>query len=260
MMEDQLKDHLYQRLGQEIPEVSTSEPIMLMLRTCIQHKYVQFMQNMVLYDPHDWSCGNGTEDCFSGHHSSDEELQFSPPACTTPSLMYHTPEAPPFSPLSSTSLATLSRSPESMSISSQSLFDHEPEGSLVSILGPQNAEETHASTCRDQVQGKETLPQVGSGWFGFKIVGDNIDKNVRPRHQSVDTRTQSLHYFHAFAALDHVNLSLHSEIRPNVNLTEFDLQCLLPSPEDLDELKINFEVHIARIITKYMYIYCYHLD
>ena len=118
------RDHLYQRLGQEIPEVSTSEPIMLMLRTCIQHKYVEFMQNMVLYDPHDWSCGNGTEDCFSGHHSSDEELQFSPPACTTPSLMYHTPEAPPFSPLSSTSLATLPRSPESMSISSQSLFGH----------------------------------------------------------------------------------------------------------------------------------------
>lgn len=251
------RDHLYQRLEQEIPEVSTSEPIMLMLlafnismcNSCRIWSYMIHMTGPVVMALKTASLDITPlmKSCSSAHL-----------LCTTPSLMYHTPEAPQFSPLSSTSLATLSRSPESMSIFSQSSFGHEPEGSLVSILGPQNAEETHASTCRDQVQGKETLPQVGRGWFGFKIVGDNIDKNVRPQHQSVDTRTQSLHYFHAFAALDHVNLSLHSEIRPNVNLTEFDLQCLLSSPEDLDKLKINFEVHIARIITKY--IYCYHLD
>ena len=80
----------------------------------------------------------------------------------------------------------------------------------------------------------------------------SIDKKVHPRHQSVDTRTQSLYYFHAFATLDCVNLSSHSEIRRDVDLTEFDLQCLLPSPEDLNKLKSNFQVHIARIITKYL--------
>ena len=102
----------------------------------------------------------------------------------------------------------------------------------MTILGPQNAEEAHVSTCRDLVLVEEVLPQADNGWFGFKIVRDNI---VHPGHQSVDTRTQSLHYFHAFAALN------SSETRLDVNLTEFDLQLLLPSPEDLNNLKSNFQ-------------------
>ena len=31
--------------------------------------------------------------------------------------------------------------------------------------------------------------------FGYKIMGDNIDKNVRPRYARQDNKTLSLHYF-----------------------------------------------------------------
>ena len=31
-------------------------------------------------------------------------------------------------------------------------------------------------------------------WTGFKIVGDNIDKTVHPRHMRSDRQTISLHY------------------------------------------------------------------
>ena len=64
-------------------------------------------------------------------------------------------------------------------------------------------------------------------WFGFKIVGDNIDKNVCPQHQTIDTRTQLSHYFHAFAVLDRIDLSSQSEVRPDVNPHEFDLQTVV---------------------------------
>ena len=88
-------------------------------------------------------------------------------------------------------------------------------------------------------------------WFGFKIVGDNIDKNVCPQHQTIDTRTQLLHYFRAFAVLDRIYLSSQSEVRPDVNPHEFDLQTLLPTSEDIQKLKSNFQVYISRIITEY---------
>ena len=45
---------------------------------------------------------------------------------------------------------------------------------------PQTAE-------KDSTQCEETSHE----WQGFKIVGDNIDKTVRPRHQTTDSPTQS---------------------------------------------------------------------
>ena len=48
-------------------------------------------------------------------------------------------------------------------------------------------------------------------WDGFKLVGDNIDKNIRPSEQRIDRQTRSLHYFHSFAVRDRVNFSNTSD-------------------------------------------------
>ena len=56
------------------------------------------------------------------------------------------------------------------------------------------------------------MSQTNQGWFGFKIVEN---KNVHPRHQSIDVHTRSLDYFHAFATFDCVNLSSFSENTPS---------------------------------------------
>lgn len=45
-----------------------------------------------------------------------------------------------------------------------------------------------------------------STWSGFKLVGDNLDKNVHPRYGRIDHRTQSLHFFQLYAVKDRVNL------------------------------------------------------
>ena len=46
-----------------------------------------------------------------------------------------------------------------------------------------------------------------SPWFGFKIVGDNIDKMIKLRYMRCDRQNQSLHYFHMYAVWDRIDLS-----------------------------------------------------
>jgi len=52
----------------------------------------------------------------------------------------------------------------------------------------------------EQEQPHEVLHK--SVWNGFKIVGDNIDKNVRPSFQRAQHQTKSLHYFNSYAVRD----------------------------------------------------------
>ena len=79
---------------------------------------------------------------------------------------------------------------------------------------------------------------------GYKIVGDNIDKNIRASFQRIDHQTKSVHYFHIFAAKDRINLSNLSESVPHdikVNLTT-----LLPGSTDLATLLNELQVIVSR--------------
>ncbi len=40
--------------------------------------------------------------------------------------------------------------------------------------------------------------------YSYFIVGDNFDKNIRPREMRVDNQMKSLHYFNSYAGLDRV--------------------------------------------------------
>ena len=65
---------------------------------------------------------------------------------------------------------------------------------------------TEEVTCR---------PEGGSTtWNGFKLVGDNIDKNYRQSLHRVDRKTTSIHYFHHYAVQDRIDLSACSEALP----------------------------------------------
>ena len=46
---------------------------------------------------------------------------------------------------------------------------------------------------------------------GYWIVGDNINKHIHKRHQRLDRRTQSIHYFHAYAVENHIDVSEYSD-------------------------------------------------
>lgn len=48
----------------------------------------------------------------------------------------------------------------------------------------------------------------------YKIVGDNIDKNIHFHHQSLESQGRSLHYFHSYAILDRFDCSTYSDEAP----------------------------------------------
>ena len=61
-------------------------------------------------------------------------------------------------------------------------------------------------------------------------MGDNINK---PRHQTLEHVTRSLHYFNSYATLYRIDLSGLSDIQPSVDMTSFDLSLVFPSAKQL---------------------------
>ena len=88
-------------------------------------------------------------------------------------------------------------------------------------------------------------------WYGFKLVGDNIDKNVRPRHQTLQRQTQSFHYFNSYAVKDRLDLSVMSDNPSAQDVEAIDVNTILPSAEDHEEILKIFALIAGRIIVKY---------
>ena len=90
------------------------------------------------------------------------------------------------------------------------------------------------------------VQEVSLEWCGFKLVGDNIDKNIRPSFQRSNRQTKSLHYFHSFAVKDRVNLQSLSDVTPtNPNI---DYSKLLPSAADITQFTNDAEILVARYV------------
>ena len=99
----------------------------------------------------------------------------------------------------------------------------------------------------------EPSPNIpNSQWFDYKLVGDNIDKTVRPRHETLKHHNQSLHYFQSYAVRDRVDLGLFSDELPQADPSTFSPELLLPSQEDLDCMLKNFTILVTRVLVKYM--------
>lgn len=73
---------------------------------------------------------------------------------------------------------------------------------------------------RQEIEDRDTNEKmnedISSLLLGFKVVGDNIDKNVKPRHVHQDKQVQSMHYYHSYAVCDRVSISGLSDIIPNL--------------------------------------------
>lgn len=100
-------------------------------------------------------------------------------------------------------------------------------------------------------------PLIASAEFsGFKCVGDNIDKNVRPRFMRVDRRTQSLHYFNAFAVKDRVDSSsLSPKKLASTEPLQLDVAQILPSEDDWYQLVQNCTTLLSRVLAEYIPIF-----
>ena len=88
----------------------------------------------------------------------------------------------------------------------------------------------------------------------FKLVGDNIDKLVKPRFMRCDTQSRSLHYFNHYVVKDRIDIRHLSDIPaslPSHNPSTL-AKSLLPLSQDNEALANNFAIHISRILTANM--------
>ena len=78
----------------------------------------------------------------------------------------------------------------------------------------------------------------------YKVVGDNIDKNIRASFQRIDHQTKSVHYFHTFAAKDRIDFSNLSELTPHD--IKINVSTLLPESTDLAIFLNELQVIVSR--------------
>ena len=83
---------------------------------------------------------------------------------------------------------------------------------------------------------------------GYKLVFDNIDKNIKPRFMRSDSQTVSLHYVQAYGVKDRINFSSYGCERP----TQSNLYTVLPDTADYELLKRNFQGLISRMIVAHI--------
>lgn len=79
---------------------------------------------------------------------------------------------------------------------------------------------------------------------GYKLVFDNIDKNIKPRYMRSDSQTLSLHYVQMYGVKDRVDYSTYSSLKQ----TEANLYSILPGLNDYELIKNDFVVVVSRII------------
>ena len=93
---------------------------------------------------------------------------------------------------------------------------------------------------------------VPASQLSFKLVGDNIDKTVRPRHMRVDHQAASLHYFNVYAVQDRISFQHLSNTARLIYPEDVDVNKFLPTAADSNALIQNFKVLMERILVHYL--------
>ena len=105
-----------------------------------------------------------------------------------------------------------------------------------------------SSSCKSASQRQSHVSCIPS----FKIVGDNVDKYVKPRHKTTDIQASSLHYFHSYAVKDRCDVSALDDNPSRPDLTSFSIDEVLPTAADYTSLMTNYTIIAARIIQKHI--------
>ena len=104
------------------------------------------------------------------------------------------------------------------------------------------------SNVADETSSAKPLSRNESEITSFKLVGDNIDKHVKPREMR---ESQSLHYFNSYAVKSRLPHANKSETASLPDFKTFQETKILPSDEDTKAIRENFEVLIGRVLKKH---------
>jgi L1 cell adhesion molecule like protein len=127
--------------------------------------------------------------------------------------------------------------------------DYDDDDDIVSMNNSEVDLPEIGMTCHS-VEIDEEIHEPNSNCYGYKIVCDNFDKNFRRTYQRIDYQTRSCHFLHSFALQDRVNLTNLSNV-PSSWVT-IDIDHLLPSSDDVTQLKDIMSTLISRILVKHM--------
>ena len=139
--------------------------------------------------------------------------------------------------------------------SSDSEIPSSPEVPAYSPVGSISEESMDSSSVDDNDGENELQLHMHTTTVGlptYKLVGDNLDKFIKPRHIRIDYQSRSLHYFHFFAVRDRVDVSSLDDEPVLPDLSKIDVTTVLPSLTDKSDIKKLFAFHIIRILKEYM--------
>lgn len=114
-------------------------------------------------------------------------------------------------------------------------------GSFSSIT----ASSTDSSVEKPVKQHTHSIPR------GVKLVGDNIDKGIKPREMREDAQAQSLHYFNGFAVENRIQIEGLEDNPCLPDFDSFDMKKILPTSADLKAIRSNFGILIGRVLKKH---------
>lgn len=117
-----------------------------------------------------------------------------------------------------------------------------PEYSSISSVSSDSSQEVLDFLCSEATS-RSTL-----AYPTFKIVGDNLDKHVKPRNMTEDAQASTHHYFHMYGVRDRLDTSHLSDHAPSLDLSELNVDEVLPTEEDYKILRNNFAILISRVL------------
>lgn len=85
----------------------------------------------------------------------------------------------------------------------------------------------------------------------YSIVMDNVDFFMKAHQQSSLTSNKSLHWIHHIAVEDRVPTRHLSDVRPDVDITTYDVGCSLPGSEEQAHIRREFIVLGSRLLTQH---------
>ena len=133
----------------------------------------------------------------------------------------------------------------------------EESDTLMSVEQTSSITDTNSQELTDRHQ--EISPSPRMSWNGFKIVGDNVDKNVKPRYMRLNRQTRSLHYFNAYAVKDRIDLSSYSSFTSYIDIG-VDIESILPSDDIHSKLLDNLGVLVSRILVGNMPVFKFYFE
>ncbi len=119
------------------------------------------------------------------------------------------------------------------------------EVSVQGIASPAGASPAGASSAGASSAGASSTGCTA----GYKLIFDNIDKNIKPRYMRSESQTRSLHYIQSYALKDRIDYARRCS---GVTPTEFNVYDILPTGDDYKSLKNHFSTHVSRIMVEYL--------